>query len=76
MIKAESEQRIVLFLLQSMKCASMCFTNDLFLISELIKLDQPSQLNGQIKTHFRRCVLSILGRAQSVIDANGGFIED
>ena len=25
---------------------------------------------------FRRCVLSIVGRANSVIAANGGFIED
>ena len=37
-IKAESEQRVWLFLLQSMKCASMCFTHDLSFISELIKL--------------------------------------
>ena len=40
-IKAESDQRVLLFLLQSMKCASMCFTHDLSFISELIKLDQP-----------------------------------
>ena len=46
-IKAESDQRVLLFLLQNMKCASMCFTHDLSFISELIKLDQPLQLNGQ-----------------------------
>ena len=34
-IKDESDYRVLLFLLQSMKCAPMCFTYHLSIISEL-----------------------------------------
>jgi len=34
-IKDESDYRVLLFLLQSMKCASICFTHHLSFISEL-----------------------------------------
>ena len=34
-IKDESDYRVLLFLLQSMKCGSMCFTHRLSFISEL-----------------------------------------
>ena len=42
---------------------------------ELIKTVLTGQWVSDLNP-FRRCVLSILGRAQSVIGANGGFIED
>jgi len=40
------------------------------------RVDQEVARLGADRAMLRRCVLSILGRANSVIAANGGFIED
>ena len=62
-IKAESEQRIVLFLLQSMKCASICFT---FIFGMgMFKVFRWNGIEILIPKHMSKSIIGLLEQIQA-----------